>query len=207
MVVEALSTAWRAWADLGASLDEQQWAHPTRLDGWKVKHIYAHHSGFPRVAAEVSALPPAEAALTHADATELLADLQRPGGAADTLADSLREHAIKHADEHSTAELVAQFRDVAPATIAHLRELDLTRRVDYGGRAIVSEGEGLRIFLLEAVVHYLDIATALDLPVPGPMAGEPLQRTVRLLTELADPVSLIDLATGRGTPKVFPVLR
>jgi uncharacterized protein (TIGR03083 family) len=206
MVVDALDQAWQAWAELGSRLDDQQWNRPTRLDGWNVKHVYAHHCGFPGGAAAAIEAPPVTAAVTHADAAELLTFMQQPGGIADSVADDLRQHSLDFASQHSIDDMVEQFTKVAPKVIADLREFDLTRPIDYGGLAVISSAEALRITLLEAVVHYFDMAIALDLPVPGPLAGEPTSATTRLLAELADPVALIDAATGRGAPPVFPVM-
>ena len=39
MIVDALAQAWRAWAELGAQLDDEQWDRPTRLEGWKVRDV------------------------------------------------------------------------------------------------------------------------------------------------------------------------
>ncbi|MER5393521.1 maleylpyruvate isomerase N-terminal domain-containing protein [Saccharopolyspora sp. NPDC002686] len=205
MIVDALEQAWQAWAALGRELDEAQWRRPTRLPDWSVQDVFAHHSDFPAGTAAGIEAPEPAAPVTHADAAELLAFMQQPGGIADQTCEEVRTEAIRRA-ESPTAELVEQFTDVAPAVIAALRTTDLNRKVDYGGLAVVPAGEALRIFTMEAVVHYFDMATALDLPTPGPMAGAPVRETVRLLAETADPVALVDAATGRGTPAVFPVL-
>lgn len=207
MIIDALDQAWRAWAELGSSLDETRWQRPTRLPSWTVKDVYAHHSGFPAATGAALDAPEAEGQVTHADAAELLAFMQQPGGVADQTADLLRDQATEQAAAASPAELVAQFAEVAPKVIAALRGTDLGRRVDYGGLAVVPAGEALRIFVMEAVVHYFDMAAALDLPVPGPMEGEPLRETVRLLADTADPVAFVDAATGRGGPVVFPIMR
>jgi hypothetical protein len=61
--------------------------------------------------------------------------------------------------------------------------------------------------LMEAVVHYLDIARATGLPVPGPLDGGPLRTTAELLTAVADPVEVIEHATGRTGVDPFPVVR
>ncbi|WP_460962510.1 maleylpyruvate isomerase N-terminal domain-containing protein [Parasphingorhabdus pacifica] len=205
--MDALEQAWRAWAELGERLRQSEWDSPTRLEGWTVKDVFAHHSGFPAGIRSGVQAPEVTAPTTHADAAALLAYMQQPGGIADATASGLQQEAVALARKRSTAELVAQFREVAPDVLADLRGRDLERRVDYGGLAVITASEALRIFLLEAVVHYFDMAVALDLPVPGPMAGEPLHATARLLAEVADPVALIDAATGRGQPWVFPVLR
>ncbi|WP_188990872.1 maleylpyruvate isomerase N-terminal domain-containing protein [Saccharopolyspora thermophila] len=207
MIIDALEQSWRAWADLGGSLDESGWQRPTRLPGWTVKDVYAHCSGFPAATRAGLAAEEPDGPVTHADAAELLAFMQRPGGIAHEAADQLRDEAVRQATATPAEQLVAQFAEVAPGLIASLRNANLDRRVDYGGFAVVTAAEALRIFTMEAVVHYFDMATALDLAVPGPMAGAPLRATVRLLADTADPVAFVDAATGRGTPSVFPVLR
>ncbi|MBB5153152.1 maleylpyruvate isomerase N-terminal domain-containing protein [Saccharopolyspora phatthalungensis] len=206
MITDALDRAWQAWAELGSDLDEAQWQRPTRLTGWTVKDVYAHHSGFPAATAAGMDAPEPSGPVTHADAAELLAFMQQPGGIADETADLLRDQATAQASAAPTSSLVAQFTEVAPKVIAALRTADLSRRVDYGGLAVVPAGEALRIFLMEAVVHYFDMATGLDRPVPGPLAGEPLRETVRLLADTADPIAFIDAATGRGTSQIFPIM-
>lgn len=207
MIVDALAQAWQAWAELGERLRPSQWESPTRLEGWPVKEVFAHHSGFPTAVSTGVHAPEVTEPVTHSDAAALLAHMQQSGGIADSAAGELRESAVALARQSSTAELVEQFSHRAPEVLADLRGRDLERRVDYGDLAVITASEAMRIFLMEAVVHYLDIAVALDLPVPGPMAGEPLRATTRLLTEVADPVALIEAATGRGQPRVFPVLR
>ncbi|MCX2734015.1 maleylpyruvate isomerase N-terminal domain-containing protein [Saccharopolyspora sp. NFXS83] len=208
MIVDALDRAWRAWAELGRNLDAARWARPTRLEGWTVRHVFAHYADVPAMigaALDAEDAVEPEAAPTFADAARLLAFMQRPGGIAHTAAERIRDAGV--ADSRSPAELVEQFTDVAPRTIARLRGQDLDRLVPYFGLGTVAGGEVLRIQLMEAVVHYLDLATALELPKPGPLAGEPMRETAALLTAVADPVHLVEAATGRGGAEVFPVLR
>jgi uncharacterized protein (TIGR03083 family) len=207
VIIDTLDQAWRAWAELGSELDEAQWQRPTRLTSWTVRDVFAHYSGFPAATAAGTQTPEPPQPVTHADAADLLAFMQQPGGVADQAADQLRDQAIEQAAAVPTDQLVAQFTEVAPQVIATLRTADLGRRVNYGGIAVISAGEALRIFTMEAVVHYVDMATALDKPVPGPMAGAPLRETVRLLAETADPIAFIDAATGRSTSQVLPVMR
>ncbi|MCI2416164.1 maleylpyruvate isomerase N-terminal domain-containing protein [Saccharopolyspora sp. K220] len=207
MIIDALDQAWRAWGELGSELGPAQWQRSTRLTSWTVKDVYAHYSGFPAATAAGIEVPEPPRPVTHTDAAELLAFMQRPGGVADEVADHLRDQAIEQAAAVPTSQLVEQFTEVAPQVVATLRTADLHRRVDYGGVAVVSAAEALRIFTLEAVVHYFDMATALDRPVPGPMAGAPLRETVRLLADTADPIAFIDAATGRSSPQVFPIMR
>lgn len=207
MIVDVLRRAWQVWADFGAELDESQWQRPTRLPGWTVKDVYAHHSPFPSATLAALRRPHPTEPLTCADAGALLADMQRPGGMSEQVAEVLRDTAAQRAADTPAASLVAEFSEVGEQAIAELRETDLDRHVLYGGYAVVPAREALRIFVLEAVVHYFDMATAVGREVPGPMAGAPVRTTTNLLAETPDPVALIDTATGRSPDPVFPVLR
>lgn len=207
MVVDALETAWGVWAELGLSLSEEQWQRPTRLEGWTVKAVFAHCGIWPDGAAASAQNPPSDREVTHPLASDLLRQWNQPGGLAEATARDVQQAAVGGAEDQPTGTLVQQFAEVGPRAVELLRSTDLDRHLDYFGQAVIPLREAVRIGLLEAVVHYLDIADALGLPAPGPMTGEPVRLTTDLLTEMADPVALIDAATGRGTPAVFPVLR
>ena len=207
MIIDALDQTWQAWARLGAELGEDDWGRPTRLPSWTVKDVYTHASPFPSVTRAGIEAPSPDAPVSHDDAADLLAFMQRPGGIAEETAELLKESAAARSRTTSADELVQQFAAVAPRTIERLREADLERTVHYGGFAVVPAREALRIFVMEGVVHYADIATALGRDLPGPMAGEALKVTVRLLAETADPIAFIDAATGRSDAQVLPVMR
>ncbi|MGH3975580.1 MAG: hypothetical protein ACRDS9_19950 [Pseudonocardiaceae bacterium] len=65
--------------------------------------------------------------------------------------------------------------------------------------------QALRIVVLEATVHLLDVRRAVGHPpvVPPPA----LKDTAQLLAEVAPAVELIEAATGRSTHSPLPVLR
>lgn len=65
--------------------------------------------------------------------------------------------------------------------------------------------EGVRIILMESVVHLLDVLDALDLPTEIP--GHAVRGTAALLAEVADPLAVVAAATGRTAASPFPVLR
>jgi hypothetical protein len=77
--------------------------------------------------------------------------------------------------------------------------------VDYFGRAMLPLEEAVSIGILEATVHLLDLQRALGAPPELPVAG--VEHTVALLAQMAPPVDFIELATGRSTAALFPVLR
>jgi hypothetical protein len=64
--------------------------------------------------------------------------------------------------------------------------------------------EALRIVLLEATVHLLDVQRALDLPPDVP--PEALRETSLLLAEIAPAVEFVEAATGRSARSPLPVL-
>lgn len=207
MVFDHLETVWQGWAAAGAGLNAEQWSYPTRLPGWTVKDLYCHHAGFPRALAMLAAAPAADGAVTQADAAGLIATFNRPGGAAHQFAEHVRDQAVQHARQHSRDEIIAQFTSVGPEALAAARQTDPARPIDWFGIAVAPFGAVVRIVLLEAVVHYLDLARAVGLAVPGPVEGDPLRETVALLAQIADPVTFVERATGRIRADVFPVMR
>jgi hypothetical protein len=91
-----------------------------------------------------------------------------------------------------------------PQAIATARRLGPVV-VDYFGRAMLPLEEAVSIGILEATVHLLDLQRALGAPPELPVAG--VEHTVALLAQMAPPVDFIELATGRSTAALFPVLR
>ena len=74
-----------------------------------------------------------------------------------------------------------------------------------GQRRKQASVETLRIVLMEATVHLLDLQRALELAPDVPAAA--LGSTVRLLAEVTPAVELIEAATGRSATSPLPVLR
>ncbi|MCU1683205.1 MAG: hypothetical protein JWQ81_3944 [Amycolatopsis sp.] len=73
------------------------------------------------------------------------------------------------------------------------------------GDAVVFAVEALRIVLLEATVHLLDVQRALGRAPIVPEAA--LDETARLLVEVAPAVEFIEAATGRSSSSPLPILR
>jgi hypothetical protein len=110
------------------------------------------------------------------------------------------------AAELGRAALVAFFTEDGPRGIAVLRRQDPDTRVPWPGAAAVTTwGEAVRIVMMEAVVHLLDVLDGLGMPADVPAAG--LRDTAHLLADLADPAEFVSVATGRSTRSVLPVLR
>ena len=203
--LEALDQTWQVWAELGRKMTEAQWSSPTRCPGWDVAALYAHHSGFP-VALSAPPPPPARPAGEPITAVEVLRRFNAPGGAASTLAQAVADHAVTQAAQHDRGELVDRFRVLAPRVVDRLRTAQADLVVPWpAAEACVTLVETLRIVLMEATVHLLDLQRALELAPDVPAAA--LGSTVRLLAEVAPAVELIEAATGRSATSPLPVLR
>lgn len=207
-LVDDLETAWRAWAATVADLHHEDWVRPTRLPGWTVADLVAHHALFPGLLHTLARAAPSRGPATHTDAAELLAAFNRPEGIAHTMAGQVADWAVQRAAGADRAELVEAFTHRAPTAVAAVRDTDFHRLVNYVGVAVVPLGEAACVALLEAVVHYLDLADALVLPrVRERLGTGQLRRVAGLLAAVAEPVEFIEAATGRTSFPVLPVLR
>jgi len=198
-----LRLLWAAWERQGRALSAEQWERATRLGDWTIRMLYAHAAGWPvgfsRLVGMVRDTHP-----THATAAALLRDFNRPGGIATSQADDVAARARETASVRSSAELIEQFAVTGPQAIATARRLGPVV-VDYFGRAMLPLEEAVSIGILEATVHLLDLQRALGAPPDLPAAG--VEHAVALLAQMAPPVDFIELATGRSTAALFPVLR
>jgi uncharacterized protein (TIGR03083 family) len=198
-----LARLWTAWSRQGRALSPEQWDRPTRLGDWTIRMLYAHAAGWPvgfsRLVGMVRDTQP-----THATAAALLGDFNRPGGIATSQADDVAARARETASARPPAELIEQFAVTGPQAIATARRLGPVV-VDYFGRATLPLEEAVSIGILEATVHLLDLQRALDAPPDLP--GDGVEHTVALLARMAPPVAFIELATGRSSAALFPVLR
>ena len=198
-----LARLWTAWSRQGRALSAEQWDRPTRLGDWTVRMLYAHAAGWPlgfsRLVGMVRDTQP-----THATAAALLRDFNRPGGIAAGEAGDVAARARETASARTRAELIEQFATTGPRAIATARRLGPVV-VDYFGRALLPLEEAVGIGILEATVHLLDLQRALGAPPDLPAAG--VEHTVALLAQMAPPLDFIELATGRSSAALFPVLR
>lgn len=202
--LDALEQTWQVWGELGRDLTAQQWSRPTRCPGWDVACLYAHVSVFPRdMCAPLPVLNgPLGEPLT---AVEVVRRLNAPGGVATTTAKTTADAAVREASEHTRAHLVDRFTVHGSRALHGLRKAEATMVVPWPTSGdLMTLVEALRIVLLEATVHLLDVQYALDHPPAVPMQA--LLDTVHLLAELAPAVELIEAATGRSTHSPLPVL-
>ena len=201
--LETLGLLWAAWERQGQTLSAEQWQRPTRLGDWTVRMLYAHAAGWPvglsHLVGQVRDVRP-----THATAAALLGDFNRPGGIATSQAGRVAAAAREDAATYPPAQLIEQFAVTGPQAIAGARRLGPVV-VDYFGRAMLALEEAVSIGVLEATVHLLDLQRALGVPPDLPAAG--VEHTVGLLAEMARPVDFIEVATGRSSAALFPVLR
>ena len=201
----ALEQTWQVWSQLGGSMTGPQWSAASRCPGWDVACLYAHHSQFllaltapPPAAPEVSGQPQS--------AVQVLRAFNAPDGVASTAALAVADQASRDAAQHQPAELAERFTRLGPVAIRRLRTASPDLVVPWPpAPAGVPLGEGLRIMLLEATVHLLDVQRALGQPPQLPATA--LAHTASLLAEMAPGVELIEAATGRSATSPFPVLR
>ncbi len=204
--VDAIAATWDLWSSTGQDLSPGQWRAQSRCEGWDVACLFAHVSMFPLA---LSGPPPAAGDASAGpvlSAVEILANFNRPGGAAHALAGPVADQAREVAAGLSGDELVERFRDPAAAAVTNLRGADPELVIPWpatGGGTRLEEG--LRIVLLESVVHLLDVLRALGREPALP--SDALLDTASLLARLASPVEFIEAATGRGAINPFPLVR
>jgi uncharacterized protein (TIGR03083 family) len=201
---DELDEMWATWAATLRTLSATEWSRPTRLPGWDVTALVAHHSMFPASGVPTMLQRRTDDAPTMGSAAELLGRFNEPGGAATRLAGAVEEQARNVAGTMTAADLVRRFTEVAPATIAAVRDAGPIV-VDYFGHAKLALRDALTLAVLEATVHLLDLLRALDRPPDVPVAG--LHTTVVLLAELAPEVEFVEAATGRVAANPLPILR
>lgn len=202
--VDALEMVWRRWAEIGDKLSEQQWSQATRCPGWDVAALYAHVGMFPPVVADPPAVPK-NVPTRQVTAVEILRGFNASGGMAHTMASRVAHDAVSRA-VRPRATLVACYADDGQRAIAALRSRQPTSLIAWPGVAGVTTWvQALRIVLMESVVHLLDVADALACAPEIDEAA--LRETSHFLTDIADPVRLIEAASGRSSTSPFPVLR
>ena len=200
----ALAALWERWADLGSGLSEVEWLSPTRCTGWDVRAVYAHHSMLPMVLATAE-LPAAAAGTQGLTAARVLLRFNEPDGVAHTMKDGVASLAVAQAAGGAEA-LLARFRGQAPAAIATLRRLDPEQVVVWATPDTpIAVHELVRIVLMEATVHLLDVYDGLQRPCD--VDESILEHTVKLLAEMTPAVAFIEAATGRSADSPLPVLR
>lgn len=203
--LEALEQTWQVWSQLGGSLSETQWSSATRCPGWDVACLYAHHSQF-LLALSAPPPPAPEASGQPQTAVQVLWALNAPGGMASTAAPAVADQAVREAAQHKSAELAERFTRLGPAVIERLRTARPHLVVPWAAAPSgITLGEALRIVLMEATVHLLDVQRALGQSPALP--GAALAHTASLLAEVTAGVELIEAATGRSAISPFPVLR
>lgn len=203
--LDALEQTWQLWAQVGDDMTDEQWSTGTRCGRWDVAALYAHHSAFP---AALIAPPPLPAGPVGepVSAVEVLRRFNASGGVAETMAGAVADAAVAEAAQHGRRDLVDRFGVVGPRALHALRGVEATTLVPWpAADAVLTMAEALRIVVLEATVHLLDVQRALGLPpsVPAPA----LSGTVQVLAELCPAVEFVEAATGRSPRSPLPVLR
>ncbi|MGH3672482.1 MAG: maleylpyruvate isomerase family mycothiol-dependent enzyme [Pseudonocardiaceae bacterium] len=197
--------AWRSTVAPNGHRVELGQSRPTRCPGWDVACLYAHVSVFPLV---MSAPPPVLNGPVGEPLTavEVLRRFNAPGGVATTMAKTVADAAVTEAAEHTRAQLVDRFTVQGSRALHGLRKTEPTTVVPWpASDGVMTLVEALRIVLIEATVHLLDVQRALDHPPAVPVQA--LQHVAAFLAAMVDPVEFIEGATGRTSIPVLPVLR
>jgi uncharacterized protein (TIGR03083 family) len=200
---QLLGATWGWWAATVGSLDDVEWHRSTRLEGWDVAALVAHHALLVPALGHL-AVNPIDAAPATPTAAAMLRRFNEPDGAAHALADAVAARARQMAATQTTEGLIAVFTTGAPASIDAARTAGAIV-IEYFRHGSLPLAEAMSIMIMEGVVHGLDLARAVDRP-PEPPA-EAVQFTARLLADIADPVAFVEAATGRVRSEVFPVIR
>lgn len=199
-----LAEVWEWWAQTLRTVDESAWLKNTRLEGWNVAALVAHHSVLVYGLGFLAARPvDAEAQTTSAG--DMLRHFNEPGGLASEASGVIAEMARQQAASSSTAELAAVFTDTAPQVLSAIQTAEPVV-VDYFGNGTFPLTEAVSIATMEAVVHGLDLCAALDLDSQL-LPAAATRSAVTLLASIADPVQFIEAATGRVGAPVLPVVR
>lgn len=205
--VDALEEIWGVWAELGAGLDEKQWRTESRCPGWDVAACYAHHSLMPVAFDSQVELPEPGAVGRVYTAAEALRGFNEPDGLAHTLADTVADQAAAQSVSVEPQELIDRFRIRGANAVRKLRSAPPTVVAPWGSTGrMITLNEGVRIVLLEATIHLLDVLRALELP-PELIPARAFSETAALIAEMAPVVDFIEAASGRTTASPFPILR
>jgi uncharacterized protein (TIGR03083 family) len=199
-----LGDGWRWWATTLEAMDADAWTRPTRLDGWDVDALVAHH-GLLVSGVGFLATQPVDAEPATTSARDMLRRFNSPDGIATTAAPAVAQMARQQAANVSREDLIARFVVEAPAVIASVRDAGPIV-IDYFGNGTFPIAEAAAITIMEAVVHGLDLCDAIG-HRPEDMPSSPVTFTTELLASLPDAVDFIDAATGRRSPAVLPVIR
>jgi uncharacterized protein (TIGR03083 family) len=196
--IAMLADLWARWQESGRRLAGEQWSGPTRLERWRIRDLYAHVArGIPTFGNLLASPVGTPAEISHA--ADYFACLR--GGPAS--AGEVARIAVRFAADTGDAALSDFFGKPGTEVLATARALKPeTVLASIAGPIQLHSYLVTRI--VEATVHLLDLQHALG---TGAMVPEPaLLRTVRVLVQLIPSASFIDLATGRSTDTVFPVL-
>jgi uncharacterized protein (TIGR03083 family) len=195
--IAILADLWARWRQSGYRLAGEQWSGPTRLERWRVRDLYAHVArGIPTFGNLLASPAGTPAEVSYA--AGYFARLRGPASA-----DQVARTAVQFAADTGDAALADLFGRPATEVLATAAAL--------GPETVLASIAGpIRLHsylvtrIVEATVHLLDLQHALG---AATMVPEPaLLRTVRVLVRLIPNEAFIDLATGRSTDPVLPVL-
>jgi uncharacterized protein (TIGR03083 family) len=204
--LDALAAVWHQWLEIGRSLRRDEWEAPSRCEGWDVGCLYAHHSRFPLMLSTTPVQDARDEEQRVLTAPEILTGYNVDGGVAETLAESVADGARREAGLMGQDELVDRFDEPAERAIKALQAADPELLIPWPrSGAVTPLREGIRIALLEATVHLLDVLRALNRnpTIPRFALGE----SAALLAAMVPQIDFIEAATGRSATSPLPLVR
>lgn len=149
-ITRSLADCWEDLAELGATLDDEQWIAETSLAGWTVRDIYAHIIG-------------AERTLAGEDAPDI--DLGSPAHVRNDIG-MANEAWVRSLASLPTDELLAAFGSVTANRLQHLEAMadEDWEQESWTPAGDATLGRWLHIRVYDCWVHEQDIRVALGLP-------------------------------------------
>lgn len=199
---ELLRLVWARWMESLDGLDEAAWSAPTRCGDWDVRALVAHVSdgiiGFHTSLRD--RMVEREAGIISA--AQLMGLLKPDSRSAQATAEKADARA-RRSSERDLAQLREPFNAFADEVLQIARAHPVGV-VDYFGRADVAVEGLIELALLEATVHYLDLAEALGDRTD--LSSEVMRNVLETLLSMSTPQALIEVATGRRrADDIFPV--
>lgn len=166
--IEALAAVWASLDELLSSLDTEQWATPTVLEGWDVQANVAHVIGTEQM---LLGVPGPDITIDRDGTPHVRNDIG-----------AFNEVWVRELDGRSPAEVLAMFRDVTSRRLAALRDMS---RTEWDAESFTPAGQDtygrfMQIRVFDCWFHEQDIREAVSRP--GHVDGVAVDVTLDELT-------------------------
>jgi len=192
---------WRMWGSRAAELSDEQWTTETRLPGWTVRDVYVHIT--PDVMIEMLTAPPADGEAKVTSAAEMLRILNADPVEAEPRHERMAETVRRLAADVERTAVATRFESEFPAAFDRITGLSRASVIAHPFLESVALGAFLDMAILETTIHWLDVIDAVGGPRPETMA---LERTRDVLAAVPDPLTFVEVASGRSDAAILPVM-